>query len=91
MVAGLFAGLLAGKTLRGMARELTERGVLSPKGRADWTHSVLKDLLESPVYTGQAYGPRYQLTARLEGVFTEELIRRPASDTKGTGLAAASA
>jgi DNA invertase Pin-like site-specific DNA recombinase len=59
VVAGLFAGLLAGQTLRGMTRDLTERGVLSPKGRAGWTHGVVKDLLESVVYTGEAYGLRY--------------------------------
>lgn len=60
VVASLFADLLAGKTLRGMARELTERGVRSPKGRAGWTHGVVKDLLESVIYTGEAYGLRYQ-------------------------------
>jgi hypothetical protein len=60
IVAGLFAGLLAGKTLRGMARQLTERGVLSPKGRAGWTHAVVKDVLEAQVYTGEAHGLRYQ-------------------------------
>jgi len=60
VVAGLFAGLLAGQTIRGMARDLTERGVLSPMGRAGWTHGVVKGILESRVYTGEAHGLRYQ-------------------------------
>jgi hypothetical protein len=48
VVSGLYVGLLAGRTLRGMALDLTERGVPSPKGRAGSTRGVIEDLLETP-------------------------------------------
>jgi hypothetical protein len=63
ILADLFNRVLAGggrQSLRGLAVELTERGIVSPKGKQGWSHVVIKYLLQQTVYMGEAYGLRYQ-------------------------------
>lgn len=40
-----------GATLRGLARDLNRAGVPSPEGKS-WRHSVIRNILRSPVYLG---------------------------------------
>jgi hypothetical protein len=61
VVRRLFAEALAGASLRSLAQELTARGIPSPKGRAGWSHVSVRYLLTQTVYTGEAYGLRYEL------------------------------
>ena len=60
IVRELFGAALAGASLRGMAADLTTRGVPSPKGQAGWTHATVKRLLMSPLYAGEAYSLRHR-------------------------------
>jgi DNA invertase Pin-like site-specific DNA recombinase len=60
IVRELFGLSLAGATLRGMAADLTARGVPSPKGQAGWTHATVKRILLSSLYAGEAYSLRHR-------------------------------
>src|SRR5215212_7092555 len=68
VVAGLFGALLAGQPLRGIARDLTERGIRSPKGLGGWSHIVVKQVLRNCLYTGEAYGLRHRMDRENEYV-----------------------
>ena len=46
-------------SLRGMARELDRRGVLTPTGGREWAASQIKGILKNPKYCGRGRNLRY--------------------------------
>jgi DNA invertase Pin-like site-specific DNA recombinase len=57
----MFEAALRGASMRGIARDLMERSVPSPKGGKGWSGTVIRQLLEGRIYTGEAHGLRYKL------------------------------
>lgn len=51
--------VLAGASQRGLALDLTERGIPSPTGKPGWSDSTVRYLLRQRLYTGEAYGLRH--------------------------------
>jgi site-specific DNA recombinase len=56
VVRSIFDMALDGRSLRGIAANLYERGIPSPTGSPRWTPAVIRDLLLRPVYSGHAVG-----------------------------------
>lgn len=52
-------------TLRGVADELSRKGVKTYRGGKSWDHATIKGILENPAYTGTAY---FGKTKKSEGV-----------------------
>jgi hypothetical protein len=53
-------------SLRGMARELDRKGVLSPTGGREWAATQVRSILRNAKYCGKARGRRYRLTWETE-------------------------
>lgn len=51
---------LSGMALRGIARELTEDGVPTPRAAGTWTHTTLGQILKNPIYAGRYYALRFE-------------------------------
>lgn len=69
----IFERYAAGATLRGLARFLFEQGVPTSKGRAEWDHTTLSNMLRNPIYKGQAaYGRTQQVTDKNERSFRRD-------------------
>ena len=50
--------LEAGGTLLGLAKDLLQRGIKSPRGNPRWSAASLHGLLSNPAYTGKLYVDR---------------------------------
>lgn len=61
IVRAMFAASAAGKSIRAIANDLTERGVPTPTGRQTyWQYTVVGQLLRKPAYGGHATAWRYE-------------------------------
>jgi DNA invertase Pin-like site-specific DNA recombinase len=56
----LYTRAAGGASMRGLAFDLSARGVPSPTGLPRWTDKTVRYLLTQVVYTGEAYGLRHQ-------------------------------
>lgn len=73
VVAGIFAAVLRGETLRGIAGRLNAEGVPTPTGRGClWAPSTLHRILSNPVYAGEAAAFRH---ASSRGAGGKRLVR----------------
>ena len=66
IVRRIFAAILAGRTLRGIATDLTAEGIPTPTGQAAWKQSSVHVIAANPSYTGQAEALRHA-TGKLPG------------------------
>ena len=53
---------LSGQALRGIARELTDSGIPTPRAAGAWTHTTLGQILKNPIYAGRYYALRFEST-----------------------------
>jgi site-specific DNA recombinase len=60
VVIEMFEGMLEGKSIRGIAQELDERGVPTARLGVSWNHSSVRRLLKNTAYAGITYAFRYQ-------------------------------
>ena len=54
IVRRIFADYLAGMSLLGIAKALTAEGILTPRGKTEWTRSVILSILTNEKYKGDA-------------------------------------
>lgn len=54
LVKRIYAMFLQGKTPHGIARELTQEGILTPGGCKTWTAAVIRSILSNEKYKGDA-------------------------------------
>lgn len=62
VVRRIYAEALAGRTLRAIARGLTDDGIPTPTGKPAWVYTVVKKILENPRYAGEGVALRYRST-----------------------------
>jgi site-specific DNA recombinase len=61
-------------TLRGIAKLLSDEGILSPGGKAFWNDSTVRRILEDPTYIGRASAFKYDtITGRHNGKHVAKL------------------
>lgn len=62
-----------GRPLRAIARGLSADGILTPTGKAIWSHETVRRILKHPGYTGRAYGWAWRApSGRFNPVFDAE-------------------
>jgi site-specific DNA recombinase len=75
----LFDALLAGSSLRQLARQLTAEGIPSPAGRPHWTMAGVRSVVTNPAYSGRPQALRWQAVKNANGKKT--MIRRADAET----------
>jgi site-specific DNA recombinase len=75
VVERIYRESLMGRTLRAIARGLTDDGIPTPKGGAVWVYTVVSKILANPRYTGEAAANRYKST-KTRGATTRGRQRR---------------
>jgi site-specific DNA recombinase len=79
IVRRIFNESMNGWSLRRIASDLQEKGIVSPTGRARWSQETVRTILNHPGYTGKAVANTTQSTKR-RGKSTWKTIPRPESD-----------
>ncbi len=64
IVRGLFASVLEGHSLRGIASELNRRGTPTPMGSSIWWANSIKSILNNPAYAGRTVAFRFKRETR---------------------------
>lgn len=73
----IYDRVLAGDSLRSIAKALTGEGIPTPTGRGKkWEVSTLHGVLENPIYMGQVFAYRHRST-RIEGQRSPKVVPRP--------------
>ena len=57
LVRRIFRDYLEGSTTYGIAKWMTELGVLNANGHPSWSHASIGNLLKNPRYCGDEYYP----------------------------------
>jgi site-specific DNA recombinase len=78
VVERVYREMLAGRTLRAIARGLTDDGIPTPKGGETWVYTVVSKILANPRYRGEAVANRYKST-KTKGATTRGRQRRVVS------------
>ena len=66
VVRRIFADALAGRTLRAIARGLTDEGIPTPTGKRAWGYTSVVKVLKHPSYVGRGVALRYR-SVRIKG------------------------
>jgi site-specific DNA recombinase len=81
VVRRIFSDVLDGKTLREIARALSDEGIPTPSGGVLWRHSGVADILAHPIYIGQVASMRWTRIKNSRGSTTMKL--RPQDEHVG--------
>jgi site-specific DNA recombinase len=82
VVRDIFNLALSGMALRGIASDLTERGILAPSGGTRWSATTIREILGKQVYTGTAQAFQYRYDRQPGGRYK----RRPAAPEEQVAL-----
>ena len=79
IVQALFVRYLEdGGTLLGLAKDLLQRGMKSPRGNPRWSAASLHGLLSNPAYTGKLYVGRTRAALLVSGAPPRHPLGKPA-------------
>jgi site-specific DNA recombinase len=75
IVQRIFTECVEGSSMRSIAQRLTDDGIPSPTGNANWQHSTIASIIRNPAYKGEAFAWGYQSGVR--GFNPERAIALP--------------
>lgn len=75
VVRRIFAEVMAGRSLRALARQLNTEGVPTPHGGVQWNHSTLRAICTNPRYSGIAEANRVQAVKVVGRKSPRQIIR----------------
>ena len=78
LVQRIFNSNAQGQTIRSIAAQLTQEGIMTPSGGTHWSPSTIHTILKQPLYTGEGVAWRYATEKKRGG--GSRILVRPESE-----------